>query len=127
MEDTVFLELLATWKRLKKGSHYAPAKKFVGSEPLRRNDADTVPLQGADLVAGLMWRACHGKGAAPSLIEGLTINHRAFAWDEKTLPGLFAGIDSAQLEHGILYENAKARSKRLKPHRQLLREKEGAM
>ena len=124
MDETEFLELRGTWARMKRNPPSKAVKKLIGSEPIRRDDTEVVPLQGADLVAGLMWRACHGKGTAPSHVEGLKINHRALAWDEKTLLTLFNGVNRAQLQHGILYEDGERRSKRLARPRESLRASE---
>jgi uncharacterized protein DUF3800 len=123
LDDTEYLELLNSYRTFKEICPDSAVKARFGEEPIRRNDEIVLPLQAADLVAGLMRRAYEGDSDALFFLKKIKIDNRAFLWDERTLGELFAKSEARTLGLGLglFYEGKKMRSKRLGDARKLLR------
>lgn len=124
MTDTEWLELLHAYRTFKNICPDPVVKARLGEEPIRRNDEIVLPLQGADLFAGLMLRAYRGDDISRAALKKFKIPNRADLWDPPRLKELFARSDARTpgLGLGLFYEDRKARSKRLAPARKQLRE-----
>jgi hypothetical protein len=121
--DTEYLELLSAYRTFKEICPNPAVKKRFGEEPIRRNDEIVLPLQASDLFAGLMRRAYEGDRVSFSYLKKITIDNRAFQWDERALGELYAKSQARAPGLGLelFYEGKKMRSKRLGDARKLLR------
>jgi hypothetical protein len=90
MTDTEYLELLHAYRSFKEQCPDPTVKGRLGAEPIRRKDTEALPLQAADLVAGLFLRAFKGDHECLEHLKRLTISNRAVEWDEPKLEQLFA-------------------------------------
>lgn len=125
MTDTEWLEVLGAYRSFKEICPNPAVKARLGEAPIRRNDEQVLPLQAADLFAGLMLRAFGGDDVAHATLKRITIDNRAVLWDAPKLTELFARSEARTpgLGMGIFYEERKVRSKRLASARKHLRAK----
>jgi hypothetical protein len=126
MDDTHFLEVLEAYRKFKEICPFPAVRERFGSDPIRGDDKVILPLQAADLWAGLMRRSYEGDKAAQRLLKKIEITDTCAVLDEPTLlkhwsrsvsqiPDLALG-----LEVGAFYEGRKRRSARLATPRKLL-------
>lgn len=123
MDDTQYLELLGAFRRFKATCPDPHVARRLDQEPIRGNDKEIRPLQGADLWVGLFRAATGGDPEALALLRKIEIENRGWVWDAESLPVLlshsvqrFPGLTS-----GKYYETKKARSKRLGPLRKIFK------
>src|SRR3954453_22200622 len=127
MNDTHFLEVVEAHREFKKICPFPAGRERFGSDPVRGDDKVILPLQAADLWAGLMRRSYEGDKSAQSLLKKIDICDTCTVLDEPILrkrwnrsvlqmPDLALG-----LRVGAFYEGKKQRSARLAPARKLLR------
>jgi hypothetical protein len=127
MSDTEYLEVLTAYRAFKLICPDPAARARFGQEPIRQSDESVLPLQAADLLAGLFRRAYEEKDArARVALKQFSIPIGALVLDAKALEELFSKSDALTpgLALGLNYEDRKMRSKRLRPLRDLLREQD---
>jgi len=128
MDDTQYLELLSAYRTFKAECPNPAVKARLGADPIRRSDEEVLPLQAADLFAGLMRRAYEEDDAtALATLRKMGIPSRGMVWDEAKLQELLSRSEARapNLGTGLFYEERKARSKRLAPDRALLKRERG--
>ena len=125
MDDTQYLELVHAYRAFKEICPVEEVKRRLGQDPIRRSDIEVLPLQAADLWAGLVRRARSFDLRAFEKIKKLKIPDRVIEFNATRLRELRTkSIErTPQLDWGKFYEEAKARSKRLKTARRKLRKK----
>jgi len=89
IDDTQYLELLDAYRRFKEICPDPAVKRRFGQEPIRRDDKEVLPLQAADLWAGLMRHAYEGDRGAAAYLKKITVPNRCFVWDEEQLAELW--------------------------------------
>jgi hypothetical protein len=123
MDDTQYLEIIQAFRQLKT-THDIPlgVRACLGEDPIRRNDKKLLPLQAADLWAGIMRHAfqqitpVHPKmnPITDELLRSAGIPNRAFVWDFERLAKIRTGLAAKIPFFGTRHETRKERSKRLK-------------
>jgi hypothetical protein len=123
IDDTHWLEVLDAHKLLKSLEGELELVGRVGAEPMRRDDEEVLPLQAADLWAGLFRRAYGGNRGALDHLYKFQIPNAAMVLDADAIAQWYRrGLSSVPgFDIGTLYETKKQRSARLAPARKLLR------
>jgi hypothetical protein len=128
IHSTQFQELLQAFREAKTlYNDIKPIRDRLGDEPQMRDDKLVVPLQAADLWAGLVrWAAEDALSWIPGeyplarkWLGSMKIPNRAFYWDDKNIEGFFDRAKENNPKFGTEYESAKQRSKRLKRLRKI--------
>ena len=122
MDDTQYLEILASYRRFKAYCGPAVARR-LGQEPIRGNDENLKPLQAADLLAGLWRRTYLGDDKARKYFKKIDIPLNPIVWDKAMLSEVWEKNLAANpdLPTGRFYEGRKERSARLSGARARLR------
>jgi hypothetical protein len=127
IDDTAYLEILASYRHFKKTCLDKDVVTRLGQDPICRDDQKVLPLQAADLFAGLWRRAYQGDDKAKRRYERMEVPCNPVVWDKNKLAQVWkanVAINPA-LPTGKLYEEGKARSARLADARKALRRAEG--